>query len=98
MKEIKTVGIKDLKNNLSSYIRDVKSGILVFVTDRGKVVAILKEPDIDTLSLSDNSLMNEWIREGWLIVGNGKKQKCIPTGVKLKKGTAAALLNLDRGE
>ena len=98
MKEIKTVGIKDLKNNLSAYLRDVKSGFLVLVTVRGKVVALIKEPDIENLSTWEDSIINEWIREGWLIMGNKKKSKYIPTGIKLKKGTSTSLLNQDRGE
>jgi len=46
MREIKTIGIKVLKDNLSSYLRDVKAGALILVTDRGSVVAELKEPEI----------------------------------------------------
>ncbi len=38
MREIKTVGIKALKDNLSSYLRDVKAGALILVTDRGSRV------------------------------------------------------------
>jgi hypothetical protein len=98
MKEIKTVGIKELKDNLSSYLRDVKSGILVLVTDRGRVVALLKEPDIEHLYSEKNTLLHEWVQEGILIPGNGKKSICPPTGIKLKKGTAQALLDADRGK
>ena len=31
---MKTVGIKDLKNNLSAYLRDVKRGTRILVSDR----------------------------------------------------------------
>ena len=44
MAEIKTVGIKDLKNNLSAYLRDVRRGVRVLVADRDRVVAELHEP------------------------------------------------------
>ena len=75
MKEIKTVGIKTLKDNLSSYLRDVKGGALLLVTDRGRVVAELKEPDIDYLLYEENSLMKEWIRNGSLIPARKRDQK-----------------------
>ncbi len=98
MKEIKTVGIKTLKDNLSSYLRDVKGGALLLVTDRGRVVAELKEPDIDYLLYEENSLMKEWIRNGSLIPARKRKSSILNTGIKLKKGTAASLLDKDRGE
>ena len=44
MCDLKTVGIKDLKNNLSAYLRDVRRGARVLVTDRDRVVAELHEP------------------------------------------------------
>lgn len=36
------VGTKDLKNRLSHYLRKVRAGEVVRVTDRGKVVAELR--------------------------------------------------------
>ncbi len=41
---MKTVGIRDLKNRLSEYIREVRLGEGVLVTDRGEVVAELLPP------------------------------------------------------
>lgn len=41
---MKTVGIRELKNRLSEYLRDVRSGEGVLVTDRGRVVAELTPP------------------------------------------------------
>jgi hypothetical protein len=98
MREIKTVGIKALKDNLSSYIRDVKNGVLVLVTDRGSVVAEIKKPEVGSLMHEEDSLVKEWIDAGWLIPARKRKRQCQKTGVELKKGTAAYLLNQDRGE
>ena len=42
---MKTVGLRELKNRLSEYIRQVRSGEGVLVTDRGQVVAELAPPD-----------------------------------------------------
>jgi len=36
---MKTVGLRELKNRLSEYVREVRSGEGVLVTDRGEIVA-----------------------------------------------------------
>ena len=41
-----STGIRDLKNNLSRYIRRVVRGERLLVTDRGRVVAELRRPDV----------------------------------------------------
>jgi prevent-host-death family protein len=44
---MKAVAIKELKNRLSSYLREVKNGEVVLVTDRGRVVAELRRASGD---------------------------------------------------
>jgi antitoxin (DNA-binding transcriptional repressor) of toxin-antitoxin stability system len=41
---MKEVGIRELKNRLSEYIRLVREGEVIMVTDRGEVVAELRAP------------------------------------------------------
>ena len=41
---METVGIRQLKNNLSKYVRQVEGGDIVVVTDRGRIVAELRPP------------------------------------------------------
>jgi prevent-host-death family protein len=41
---METVGIRELKNRLSAYVRKVEGGDVVLVTDRGRVVAELVPP------------------------------------------------------
>jgi len=41
---MKAVGIRELKNRLSEYLRAVREGECVYVTDRGQVVAELRAP------------------------------------------------------
>ena len=41
---MKAVGIKALKNNLSKYLREVRSGETVWVTDRDEVIAEIHRP------------------------------------------------------
>jgi prevent-host-death family protein len=42
---IKTVGIREFRAKLSEYVRVVKQGDMVQVTDRGQVVACLVSPE-----------------------------------------------------
>ena len=44
MSRMQTVGVRDLKNKLSEYLRRVRLGEGVLVTDRGEVVAELLPP------------------------------------------------------
>lgn len=41
---MKSVGIKNLKNELSKYIAYVREGEVIYVTDRGHVVAEIRRP------------------------------------------------------
>ena len=56
---MKVVGIKELKNKLSEYVRLVKSGEVVLVTDRGEVVAELRAPT----PWEDPMMRNPWFAE-----------------------------------
>ena len=48
-----TVGVRELKNKLSRYLREVKHGRSLTVTERGRAVAILtpadNDPDVRTV-------------------------------------------------
>ena len=55
-----TVGIRELKNNLSYYLRGVKRGRPVTITERGQSVAILMPAETPT----DASLARELSRKG----------------------------------
>lgn len=43
---IRSVNIRALKDGLSAYLRDVRRGDVVLVTDRGQVVAELRQPTL----------------------------------------------------
>ncbi len=96
MKTIKTVGIKNLKDNLSAYLRDVKAGALILITDRGNVVAELREPNVNNILTDESSLQSDWIRVGKIIPPRSRKKECLPTAVSSKKGTAINLLDEER--
>ncbi len=55
-----TVGVRELKNNLSHYLRDVKRGRPIIITERGKSVAIL----VPAESHSDAQFARELSRKG----------------------------------
>jgi prevent-host-death family protein len=42
--DMRSVGLRELKNNLSAYVRAVRNGETVVVTDRGQTVARLVPP------------------------------------------------------
>jgi antitoxin (DNA-binding transcriptional repressor) of toxin-antitoxin stability system len=48
---MKEVGIRELKNRLSEYVRQVREGEVIMVTDRGEVVAELRAPEAATNEL-----------------------------------------------
>jgi len=98
MRATRRVGIRDLKNNLSAYVRQVKRGVRVLVTDRDEVVAELAKPGDDAPSEKMHPLLAEWIRRGELRPGKQRKMPLPRSPVRLKPGTAQRLLDLDRGD
>jgi prevent-host-death family protein len=68
-----TVGVRELKNNLSHYLRDVKRGRPITITERGQSVAIL----IPAENQSDAQLARELSRKG---IGSWKGGK--PKGAR----------------
>ncbi|HCU25883.1 MAG TPA: hypothetical protein DF383_12770 [Deltaproteobacteria bacterium] len=99
MRAIKSVGIKDLKNNLSAYLREVKQGARLLITERNSVVAEIREPLAkDSLSPAEE-LREQWIRERKLTPRRStKKIKKYPRSpLRQAEGTAQALLQEDRG-
>lgn len=61
---MKVVGVKELKNKLSEYLRLVKSGEVVLVTDRGDVVAELRAPTPWKDPMMDDPWWAEQVRKG----------------------------------
>jgi len=97
--ELKTVGIKDLKNNLSAYLREVRRGTRILVADRNRVVAELHEPRAG-YSLPDavDPIVAEWIDAGEVTPPSQKKTRLPRSPVTLPEGEAPRLIDEDRGE
>lgn len=63
---MQSIGIKELKNKLSEYIRAVAAGDTVLVTDRGKVVAEFVAPRVHADVSPAEQKVDELVRLGLL--------------------------------
>lgn len=98
---MKAVGVKQLKARLSEYLRLVKSGETILVTERTDVVAELRPPRrglpraddldevLDALAEAGQLTRASLPKKGWTI-------RC--KGLGLPSGTAATLLDEVRGD
>jgi prevent-host-death family protein len=50
------VGVRQLKNGLTRYLRLAQNGQCVLVTNRGQAVALLKRPDMDSAQTTEERL------------------------------------------
>lgn len=91
-------GIRELKDNLSRYLRRVEAGQRIAVTAHGRVVAELVPPATATRQAS-RTRWNELIAAGILHppVEPGDPFEDWPD-IHLPPGTAAELIDADRGE
>jgi antitoxin (DNA-binding transcriptional repressor) of toxin-antitoxin stability system len=68
---MRTVGIRELKNSLSEYIRRIRAGETVLVTDRGEIVAELSAPGAHRADPSVPPGLAALARRGLATVGGG---------------------------
>jgi antitoxin (DNA-binding transcriptional repressor) of toxin-antitoxin stability system len=69
---MRAVGIRELKNSLSQYIRLVEAGESVLVTDRGTVVAEIRPPGKTTQLAGPEEVepgLAELVRRGKAVMG-----------------------------
>ena len=95
---MKAVSVKELKNKLSAYLREVAQGERVLVTDRGRVVAELRRPTTETVVGTTEQTLERLHAEGLVTPGLPQDVRAYKrTKVKLK-GTSQSLLDADRAE
>jgi prevent-host-death family protein len=96
---MKTVGVRELKNRLSEYLRLVRSGESVLVTDRGEVVAELTSPGHGTADSEVPAALLALAKRGLATLGaRGDAGLYPPLPRKRKRRfTAAQLLEQERG-
>lgn len=96
---MRAVGIRDLKNRLSEYLRLVRAGERVLVTDRGEVVAELGPPGEATTQRDLPPRLRELIRQGLATPAaprGGHRYEIQPRLVP--DGTAERLIDENRGD
>ncbi len=92
------MGIRELKNNLSNCVRRIEAGERIAVTVHGRVVAELGPPT--KASRADrSSRYEELVRAGVIrpAIEAGDPFEDWPD-MRLPRGTAAELIDSDRGE
>ncbi len=95
-----TAGIRELKDNLSEYVRRVEGGERVAVTAHGRVVAMLVPADAASRGRRPSRIEQ--------MIADGNARPPLEPGdplegwpelnIRLPKGTAAALIDADRDE
>jgi prevent-host-death family protein len=96
---MRTVGIRELKNSLSEYLRRVRSGESVRVTDRGEVVAELTPPGRDRPDPAVPPVLSALARRGLATPGAAAAQglyRRLPRQGP-RRVTSAELLDEERG-
>jgi prevent-host-death family protein len=96
---MRTVGIRELKNSLSEYLRRVRSGESVLVTDRGEIVAELTPPGRNSWDPTVPPGLSALARRGLATVGaaaNPGLYRHLPRQGP-RKITSAQLLDEERG-
>lgn len=85
-------GVKELKNGLSYYLREVKEGEKVLITERDKVIATI----VPMERADEDSKLLSLVKEGFAVWKGGK-----PVGsrhpVKIKGKTVSEMVLEDRG-
>ena len=88
------VGTKQLKNQLSQYLRQVRAGETVTVTDRGRAVAELR--GVDPTPSSEVERLRELDTAGLITTGSGRFRDIRPA--RLRRGASASkAISADRG-
>lgn len=95
---MKVVGIRELKSRLSEYLRMVRNGEEILVTDRGEVVAELRQPGRSSSEVRYPALLLH-ARQGKLRLGEPNRASLYEAKPRrAPDGTAVRLLDEERGK
>lgn len=95
---MKAVAIKELKNRLSSYLREVKNGEVVLVTDRGRVVAELRQPSSGAALSAHDQMLDRLCAEGVLVAGLPQDPRAYRASPLHRPVESGDLLAAERGD
>ncbi len=84
------VGTKELKNRLSRYLRRVRAGEVVRVTDRGKVVAELRS--VPSEVTDDTACLLALEAEGTVTIGTGHASDFVPTRIRSRQRASSIII------
>jgi prevent-host-death family protein len=88
---MKTVGIRELKRNLSQYLRSVKAGKKVVITDRKKEIAVI----VPFKKVDDQGKILQLVREG-VADWSGENPRGISARIKSKGKSISEAVIEDR--
>ncbi|MGH9415306.1 MAG: type II toxin-antitoxin system Phd/YefM family antitoxin [Terriglobales bacterium] len=95
---MKSVGLRELKNRLAEYVREVRAGEGVLVTDRGTVVAELVPPGQSAADPTVPAALLALAKAGRVTLGAPNVPEVYPKLPRvLRPGRAAELLDEERG-
>ncbi|MDE0006475.1 MAG: type II toxin-antitoxin system prevent-host-death family antitoxin [Rhodospirillaceae bacterium] len=94
---VTSTGIRELKDNLSRYIRRIEAGERIVITAHGRVVAELVQPGATARRTSRR--FDELVASGVIRppIEAGDPTEAWPD-IRLPAGTAAELIDAERGE
>jgi antitoxin (DNA-binding transcriptional repressor) of toxin-antitoxin stability system len=95
---MKAVAVKELKNRLSSYLREVRDGEIVLVTDRGRVVAELRQPTTATPPTGLDRALEQLRTDGVLVEGLPHDARAYRPSPLKRAVESRDLLDAERGE
>jgi prevent-host-death family protein len=100
MARARAAGIRELKDNLSEYVRRAEAGERIAVTAHGRVVAMLGPAEKEARG-RPRSRFDALVAEGVIRLpaeAGDPLEDWPTTTIRLPKGTAAALIDADRDE
>ena len=97
---MRTIGVRELKTHLSRTLREVQDGEVYLVTDRGRVIAELRQPSASEsrqLSAIEQATLR-LAAAGEMRVAERPRGSYRTTGVQLPAGSAQSWLDWTREE
>jgi prevent-host-death family protein len=91
-----TVGIKELKNRLTHYLRQAKMGEEIVVTERDRPIALIQKIDAAREPASIEARLAKAASEGWLTLPRGPRKLTRIRKVKVHGGSAAKAISEER--
>lgn len=95
---MKIVALEELENRLSAYLNEVRNGEVVLVTDRGRVVAELRQPTQRAAPSLGDEALERLCAEGLLTPGLPQDARAYHPSPLPHAVASRDLLDTDRGD